>query len=477
MKKQNENKRTGVLLVNPPSPDDSIIIRDLNRSGRTSKEKIIWPQTNLAYLAAMVPENLSVKIIDCIAEKMDWNDFIDVLEKEKPRYLLSHVITSVANNDFKTFFHAKKVAKSKTISIGPHVTELTKETLKEQPSLDFIIRGEGEITFRELIDALENKKSLSKVRGLAYKKGKKIFINKPRGFVSNLDKLPIPRHDLLPIDKYVFPFIASKFTFVVSSRGCPYPCIFCRQPIMWAKKVRTRSAENIMKELRMLKEIGVKSFLFHSDTFTIKKEIVIKLCKLMVKEKLNMKWGCNSRVDTIDKEMLYWMKKAGCWMIAYGIESGSDEILRKNKKEATVKQAIDAVNWANLLGIKVYGYFIIGMLGETKETIKQTIRLAKKLPITFAIFHVASPYPGTEFYKVCKKKGFLDNEEWEDINQGGTSPVKYPEISGEEIMKWVRRAYLSFYLRPRAILKLMMQIKNFRDLKHLTNMAIEHLKW
>ena len=226
-----------ILLVNPPSPDDSIIIRDLNRSGRTSKERIIWPQTNLAYMAAMVDETLEVEIIDCIAEDMDWKQFEQYLLEKKPRYLVSHVITSLETNDIKTFYLAKQISECITIAMGPHVTELTEEVLTNHLSLDFIIRGETEITFKELITTLEQNGDLSKVNGIAYRDNGVTKTSDEREFITNLDELPLPRHDLLPLEKYVFPFIASKFTFVISSRGCPYPCTFCRQPIMWDYKV------------------------------------------------------------------------------------------------------------------------------------------------------------------------------------------------------------------------------------------------
>jgi radical SAM superfamily enzyme YgiQ (UPF0313 family) len=245
---------------------------------------------------------------------------------------------------------------------------------------------------------------------------------------------------------------------------------------MWAKKFRSRSAESMMKELRFLKEIGVNNFLFQSDTFTIDRDIVLELCKKMIEEELNMNWGCNSRVDTIDEELLRWMKKAGCWMIAYGFESGSQEILDKCKKQATIKQIEDAANLTKKIGIKMYGYFIIGLPGETKKTIEETIGLSKKLPLTFAIFHVASPYPGTEFHYEAGKNNWLNLASLEDIDQGGVSPVNYPNLSSEEIMRGIKKAYLSFYLRPNVSLRILKEVKNFNDFKHLFSIVLEHLK-
>lgn len=468
---------TDVLLINPPSPNKSIIIRDLNRSGRTSKEQIIWPQTNMAYLAAMLPENLSVEIIDCIAERMSWPDFLRLLNNKKPRYVISHVITSTATNDLRVFKEAKKL-KAITITMGPHVTELPKQTLEENKDLDFIMTRECDYTFKELIIAKEKKQSdLSNIKGLAWRQDKQIIVNENRPYIENLDKLPLPRHDLLPIDKYVFPFMADKFTFVVSGRGCPYPCTFCRQPIMWEKKVRLRSAQNIMKELRLLKELEVNNFIFHSDTFTVNKIIVKELCQMMIDEKLNLTWACNSRVDTVDEETLKLMKKAGCWMIAYGFESGSQMILDKAEKNATVKQGKEIAQITHDIGIKVYGYFIIGLLGESKETIKETISFAKNNPVTFAIFHVASPFPGTKFYKQVKENGWLTNEQWEATDQGGNSPVDYPQLSGKEIMQGIKHAYRSFYLRPRAAINILGAVRNYNDIKHLISAGIGQLLW
>jgi len=464
-----------ILFINPPSPDNSIIIRDFNRSGRTSKEKIIWPQASLAYLAAMAPENFKIEILDCIAEKMNWDKFLNILNIKKPRYVVSHVITSTAQNDLRVFEEAKKIG-AITITMGPHVTELPEKTLQENPGLDFVILGEPEITFKKLIKNLENKvNDFGEIKGLAYRTKGEIKINGKREFIANLDELPIPRHDLLPLNKYVFPFMASNFTFVLSERGCSFPCTFCRQPIMWERKVRHRSPKSIIKELKLLKKLGLKEFLFHSDTFTIDRDIVMKLCQMMLDENLNFRWACNSRVDTADEEMLKLMKKAGCWMIAYGIESGSPEILKKCEKGTTVERAEKTVKLTHKIGIKVYGYFIIGLIGETKKTIQETINLAKKLPITFAIFHTASPYPGTKFYQQVKEKGWLTSEKWEDIDQGGTSPVNYPQLSGKEIITEIKKAYRSFYLRPKAILNILCSVRNFRDLKSLLQAGIGQL--
>jgi len=471
-------KKVDVLLVNPPSPDNSIIIRDFNRSGRTSKERIIWPQTSLAYLASMLDESMSVEIIDCIAENIKWPEFLELLAEKRPSYLASHLITSTAKNDLRVFKEAKKInPEMVTITMGPHPTALPEETLRENRDLDFIILHEPEVTFKELINAIEEGGSdFTNIKGIAFaKENNEIQVNEKREYIQNLDELPIPRHDLMPLDKYVFPFMASNFTFVIPSRGCPFPCAFCRQPIMWDKKFRSRSPESIIKELKFLKKLGLKEFIFQADTFTINKEIVTQICEKMISEKLDFRWSCNSRVDTVDEETLKLMKKAGCWMIAYGIESGSQKVLDKAKKEITLEQIEETINITHKVGIKVYGYFIIGLIGETKETIQKTINLAKRLPVTFAIFHTASPYPKTELYREAKEKGWLVAENWEDIDQGTTAPLSYPHLSAQEINKGIIKAFRSFYFRPIAVWRIITSLKRLRDFKNLFQAFINQI--
>ncbi|MFC1511328.1 B12-binding domain-containing radical SAM protein [Candidatus Margulisiibacteriota bacterium] len=465
-----------VLLVNPPSPDGEVYIRDINRSGRRSRERTIWPQTSLAYLAAMLRDKYSVGIIDCIAEEMAWPKFKSYIEKQKPKYVIINVITSVVSNDLYTAYLGKFLGAT-TIAIGPHVTSLPIETLEKFPVLDYAILGEAELTIKELIDICEDNGSLDKVKGIAFRKKGEIKINEKRPLIENLDDLPIPLHELLPIKKHKLPFIGKNYTFVLSSRGCPYSCTFCRQPIMWERRVRSRSAENIMIELRKIKELGIKNFIFHSDTFTINKRLVMELCQKMIEEDLNLSWCCNSRVDTIDEEMLALMKRAGCWMIAFGIETASQEILNNVKKEATVEQAIKAVKVTKEAGIAVWAYFVFGLPGESKETITKSIKLAKKLPVDIANFAIGAPYPGTEFYQQAKNNSWLISDNWEDFDQNYSAIVSYEKFSAKEIKNSIKKAYREWYLRPMTIIRLLTQKNILQYLGVLAKVGVYHLFW
>jgi len=468
-----------VLFVNPPSPDNHIYIRDINRSGRRSRERTIWPQTSLAYLAAVIKnEGYTVDILDCIAEEINWNHFKEIIQIILPRFVVINAITSIISNDLYAAYLGK-YNKAKTIAVGPHISSLPEETLMRFPCLDFGIIGEAEITIKELVLNLDKEKSLEKVKGLVYRdKNEKIQITPERDFIESLDELPIPLHELLPVSKYKLPYIGSNYTFVLASRGCPFKCSFCRQPIMWKRQVRKRSAKSLFNELKYLNKIGIHNIMFHADTFTIDRAIVIELCEMIIKEKLKVRWICNSRVDTIDYEMLVMMKKAGCWMIAYGIESGSNEILRNVKKGegATVDQAKKAVLWTKKAGIQVWAYFIIGLPGENHETVNETINFAKSIPVDIVNFAVGAPYPGTELYDQSQKNKWLESESWEDFDQNYSAILSFPGFSSDDTIKSIGLAYKRWYLRPSGIVSLFKGINSWKDFRSILHIGIEHLR-
>lgn len=470
---------TDVLFVNPPSPDRYVYIRDLNRSGRRSRERTIWPQTSLAYLAAVAKEEgYCIDIVDCIAERMNWQDFKKYLEQKHPRYIVTNAITSVISNDLYTTYLGKFLG-AKTIAVGPHITSLPKETMERFPSLDFGITGEAEITIQALLSTVERSGNLAHVKGIVYRdRDGSVRITEKRPLIKNLDDLPIPLHELLPISKHCLPYIGSNYTFVLASRGCPYLCTFCRQPIMWERVVRMRSAKSILKELEYLTSIGVHNIMFHADTFTIDRTMVMELCNEIIRNKLKIRWICNSRVDTVDEEMLLAMKKAGCWMIAYGIESGNDEILKNVKKggNATVEQARKAVLWTKKAGIGVWAYFIIGLPGENETTIRETVRFSKSIPADIINFAIAAPYPGTELYRQAKTRGWLESEKWEDFDQNYSSILSYENLSSQEIKRAIERAYKEWYLRPYGILAFIKGISSWNDVKSLLGIGWDHLR-
>lgn len=465
-----------VLFINPPSPDRHLYIRDINRSGRRTREGMIWPQTNLAYLAAVMERGAySVEIVDCIAEKMKWRSFEQVLKNKTPKYAVIEIISSTLTNDIHTATLAKALG-CVTIGIGPHVTDKPEETLQSFPDLDYLIRGEAEITLFELIDSLENEKDVSGIKGIALRHDQRVQVNDERPFIENLDDLPFPLHHCLPLKKYHRPFFG-RYTFVVTSRGCPYQCIFCRQIVMWKGKYRQRSANSVFEEISKLKELGVQTVLLHADTFTVKRDWVIDLCKKIVDADLKIRWACNTHAARIDREMVQWMKKAGCFMIAPGIETGSQTILDSIKKELSVEQIRSAVQIIHEEGIEVWGYFVFGLPGETKETIQETIKLSLELPLDMANFAIAAPYPGTEFFKMAQENGWLVSTNWEDFDQNYSAIISYENLSNEEIMDAVRIANRRWFFRPKPILKFLVEmLKDRRSFVSISQIMLDHLR-
>lgn len=509
-----------VLLVNPPAPDGGIWIRSQHRVGRRSRENMIWPQVSLAQLAAMLYPDYSVEIVDAIAMRMGWPEFEELLREKRPRYYVTQVTAPTLTNDMYGTFLARSLG-ARTIAFGTHVTPLTRETMEAFPSLDFVLRREPELTLRELVDTLEgrgpspemadlmrmadptwrsadrrsqgadrhsqttqggDKRSaisdrLVAVKGLAWRDNGEIVINPDRPFIPNLDDLPLPLHRLLPLDKYRIPMIKGPYAFVVTSRGCPAGCRFCIKHVNYGYTVRVRSPENIMEELWMLHDLGVHNVNMYADLFTVDREQVMGLCQLILKEGLRVHWTCNSRVDFVDEEMLRMMGRAGCWMIAWGIESGSQEVLNRARKGYRLEEAERALRWARAAGIKNWGYFIIGLPGETEETIQKTIDLSKKLPLDLALFHIAAPYPGTPFYHEALERGWLKLSRWEEVDMDRSTVLNYPHLSAEQLEKAARRAFREWALRPGPVLTFLKSANSLATLKSLLSIGVQHLSW
>ncbi len=466
-----------VLIVNPPSPDGHVYIRDICRWGRKSREKMVWPQTSLAYLAAMVPDGMSVRIIDAIAEEMSLEEFFEEIRQEQPKIYATYIIGST----FQTDAQGVQVAKScgaTTVAVGTHVSAVPANTLEQIPELDFVIRHEPEMSFLDIIQHATAEKPLEELTGVAYRDTDGQHVTTPdRKLVKKLDELPIPRQHLLPLDKYRMPFLGKRYTWVLTNRGCPYSCTYCFEGVVWGKSVRYRSAESIYEELEYLAEHNVHNVLFLADLFTYDRKGVMKLCDMIIQRGLKVRWTCNSRVDTLDEEMLVKMKQAGCWLIAFGIESGSQKVLDNVKKDAKVEDATRTINLCKKHGIKTWGYFIIGLPGETRQTVRETIDFAKSIPLDIALFHVAMPYAGTEFYFQSVANGWLNTSEWTHFDMNDSAVVGYEDFSADEILKATKQAFREFYFRPVQVWRLSRMMLGTGDIGMVWSVAKNFLGW
>jgi radical SAM superfamily enzyme YgiQ (UPF0313 family) len=343
----------------------------------------------------------------------------------------------------------------KIIMGGAHATLLPDETLTSAPDIDVIVRGEGDETVVELLKAMQDDLPLQSVAGIIYRAGGKILATPDRPCVSDIDALPFPAYALLPWKSYR-PHpphgIFMPFGAVVTSRGCPYRCAYCSKPV-FGSKFRAQSPERVVAELEFLKKsFGVREVAFYDDSFTLDKKRVHAIAAKIIASKLKISWTCETRVNLVDKELLRHMKQAGCYAIAYGIESASPEIIQVLHKDTTIPQVAEAVRQTRDAGIQVVGYFMLGSPGETPETIRQTIDFAKKLKVDFAQFSVTTPFPGTELWDV-----YMANRQepvsWDSFIYAGTDNPTTPvfesdKLTREDLKNWLARAYRAFYLRP-----------------------------
>jgi anaerobic magnesium-protoporphyrin IX monomethyl ester cyclase len=524
-----------VLLVNPPSPDGGVWIRTQHRVGRRSREEMVWPQCSLAQLAAMLHPDYSVHIIDAIAERMPWTEFERQLRAKAPKFYITQVTAPTLGNDMYGVMLAKSLG-AHTMAFGTHVTPMPTETMRDYPALDYVLRGEPELTFRELIDVLSDasdrpewvrdllvqtdpywqpsangngagpasdngtglaleavsalagqngadppskQRALADVKGLVWRNAGEIVINPDRPFIPDLDALPLPHHHLLPLTKYRMPLMKGPFTFILTSRGCPAGCKYCIKHVSYQWSVRLHSPERIMKELWLLHDLGVHNIHMYADLFTVNREQVIELCRLIIDEQLPIRWTCNSRVDYVDEEMLTLMGRAGCWMISWGIESGNEDILKRAAKGADPKKATLALEWAKKAGIRNWGYFIIGLPGETVETIRQTIDLAKQLPLDLALFHIAAPYPGTPFFfEVVENGWFKDGTKWEEVDMDKETVLQYDNLSAADLGRWQRQAFREWAFRPGPMVTYArMLVTDPRTFRRAVRVGMEHLGW
>jgi anaerobic magnesium-protoporphyrin IX monomethyl ester cyclase len=534
-----EERKLDILLVNPPAPDDGVWIRSQHRVGRRSRENMIWPQVSLAQLASLLVPDYTVEIVDAIALRMSWEDFERIVRDRRPRYYLTQVTAPTLTNDMYGVFVAKALG-TLTMAFGTHVTPMARETLRAFPALDFVLRGEPEMTLRELIDTLETARrrwritdeghlvdpagnappaghrllwrmwseadpswrpawtsgepdrggahengapaahpaQLAAVKGLGWRRAGEITVNADRPFFRTLDDLPVPLHHLLPLDRYRMPMIKGPYSFIVTSRGCPAGCKYCIKHVSYQYSVRLRSPQKLVEEMQLLHSLGVQHIHMYADLFTVNRDQVVDLCRLMLEQNVKLSWTCNSRVDYVDRDMLELMGRAGCMLISWGIESGNELILKRAHKGCKTEQAHQALRWAREAGIKNWGYFIIGLPGETVETIQETIAMSKALPLDIALFHVAAPYPGTPFFfEVVENGWFRPGTNWEEVDMDQGTVLDYATLKAEDLLYWQKRAFREWALRPGPVWTFLKTMNSWAGFRSAVDIGLQTVGW
>jgi anaerobic magnesium-protoporphyrin IX monomethyl ester cyclase len=365
-------------------------------------------------------------------------------------------MTPTITTALKTAALIKQVNPAAKIIIGgAHATMLPRETMASSPDIDIIVRGEGDESIIEVMKALEENRSLENISGISFRAGGTVIQTADRLNYVDMDSLPFPAYHLLPWKRYR-PHpphgMSMPFAAVVTSRGCPYRCAYCSKPV-FGSKFRAQSPARVVDELAYLKDrFGVKEVAFYDDSFTVDKKRVHAIADRIISSGLKINWTCETRVNLVDKELLHHMEMAGCYAVAYGIESASPEIIKTLHKDTTIEQVEAAVRASRESGLQVIGYFMLGSPGDTPDTIQQTIDFAKKLKVDFAQFSVTTPFPGTELYDIYMQNR-KESISWDSFVYAGTDNPTTPvfesdKLTREDLIKWLTLAYRDFYLRP-----------------------------
>ena len=437
----------------------------------------IYPNISLAYVAgALQKAGHELIFLDAMASEYSLNDMAARVKKFNPYIMMFTITTYLFHETIKVIDYFRKISSAKVIVGGQHVTLFPKETLLKK-EIDIGIVGEAEETVVELLEAIEKNKNIKNIRGICCREKEKIVLTMPREKIKNLDTVPFPARNLLPMNKY-YSFISKykNYTILMSSRGCTFQCTFCEQR---SGDIRYRSTKNVVDEIEeCYYKYNVREIDVFDPLFTINKKRVIEICKEMQKRGLKIAWSCRSRVDTIDEEMLIEMKKAGCYRIYFGIESGDEQILKNIKKFTKKEQIKKAIFLTKKHGVLAFGYFMFGNPGETRQSIKNTINLAKSLPLDYAQFNRLSNLPGTTMYEDLKEEMGYDywREYVKDKSVENPLPRLKCRLSDKELDKWIKKAYLGFYFRPSFVLKTLLRVNSLPELTRYVKAGISMVK-
>jgi len=458
-------KTTKVALINSPMQE------------RTFHHPLLLP-LSLAYLAAVLKkEGHEVKVIDCPACSIDHEKLKGELSAFNPALV---GITSTTPNIVSALksADASKMAcpDAKVIIGGPHVTFRDKETLTENPSVDVVVRGEGELTLLELAQKAPYTEDLTDVSGITIRHNGETLRTAPRPFIQNLDELPLPAYEFFNLEKYKL--YGKQFMPILTSRGCPFQCAFCVTTQLFGAPWRHRSAKNVVDELEWLKnEHGAVGISFYDDTLTLDKQRLFSICDEMANRKLELPWGCQTRVDQVNTEILTQMKRACCNEVSFGVESGCQKTLDSVHKKTSVEQNIKAVKLAKDEGLFVAVSALVAYPGETLDDVKQTVDLLKKMQPDDAYICIACPYPGTELRSKVEGLGWKISNDW-SLYDTMNPVIDNPLVPAEEIAKLRKKFYDELYSPGYVVRQAIKgQIKGNFYSKLMMRLAIGHLLW
>ena len=428
-----------IILVNPPLLEDN-------------SHHPLFPPLGLTYLAAVLEQDEhEIKIADCPISNLDHKKLSAELSSFQPNIIGITSMTPTIKSALLSARKAKEVCPDATVIFGgPHATFMDHQILGKEKAVDIVVKGEGELTLKELAQNEMISKNLQKIKGITFRKNDQLISTLERPYIQNLDELPRPAYKYVPMDKYR---IHGKIHLpIMTSRGCPFQCLFCVVFEIFGAKFRARSSNSVVDELEWLKnEYGANAISFQDDTLTFDRKRILDICTKIEERKINLPWGCQTRVDQVDKEVLSKMKKAKCNLVSFGIESGCQKILEAVKKKITIPQAQKAIKWAKDEGLFVAVSTIMGYPGETKEMMHQTLELIRRIEPDDAWLCIATPYPGTDLRRLVEKNGWKMSNNWTEYDT--MHPVfENPNLPSEELAEMRKTFYNNLY-SPKYVLR------------------------
>ena len=432
-----------ITFLNPPQPN--------------SKYKflgVVAPSLGIGYIAAVLEQNnYDVDVLDSSALELSYDEIGEEMLKRTPDSVSISALTPTIGAALDAADKIKNVKPDTIVVLGGyHPTFEYENLLKEEESIDVIVRGEGEYTMLELVQKIESGGDLKDVQGLAFiddtSEDKTIIVTPDRPPIQDLDELPFPAFHLFPMEKYKILNITTNVATIITTRGCPMQCSFCSSAALHGKHLRRRSYENVVDEIEMrLQEQNIDTIAFMDDTFTLDVKFVKNFCEEIKRRGLKFWWGCTSRVDTLSEELLEMMKDAGCITIFMGVESADQQMLDKMNKNITVRKTMNAFKLARKVGIRTIASCVIGMPEDTRESMKKTIDFVSSLKPNYALFSLATPYPGTRFYKETFEKNLIKIRDWSKYTL--INPIlETIDCSKDDLRSIQKKAFIKFYIRP-----------------------------
>ncbi len=445
-----------IFLVYPPS----LVMNREDRCQQPTKELLVippLPPTDLMYLASIAEEcGFEAKIKDYSLG----GNFEKDLREFSPDYLLVNIATPTFKSDMESVLRAKAILPNLvTIVKGAPFLTYNINVIYENQFVDYVIMGEPELTLRDILNGVPD----NEILGICYRENFQGVKNELRPFIENLDILPFPARHLVDNSIYTRPDNGKIQAVIKVSRGCPYHCFFCLATPVSGAKVRVRSADNIVSEIKeCVEKYKIKNFLFWSDIFNFNRKWTLELCNKIIESGLKITWSANTRANTMDEEMARLMYKAGCRLVSIGVESGSQEILNRIGKKITLSEIRETVRILKKNRIKIYNYFVIGLPWETERTVEETIKFAIELDSNFVSFYTATPLPGTRFFEYAMTNHLIDDGM--DFEGAYYNPVvRSHELSKDRIFELHKLAVKRFYLRPAYIIKTLLSLRSFAE--------------